>query len=82
MANHLSWNLFDTSVQKALMTPHIPSSDLILHLVVANTMQRDPKEPYNQPKMYFEFVNDSKLYHTIITRYALDPWFSNTHLVA
>lgn len=33
--------MLNTVVQKALMTPKGASSDLVLQLVVANTMQRD-----------------------------------------
>ena len=58
--------MLNTGVQKALMTPKEASSDSVLQLVVANTMQRDPGKPNNQPKEYHEFVSDSKLYHTII----------------
>ena len=72
--------MLNTVVQKALMTPKGASSDLVLQLVVANTMQRDLGETNNQPKGYLEFVNcnlrdilsNCKLYHTIILEFALD----------
>ena len=37
--------------------------------MVADTLQRDPKELDNQPKGSSAFVNDSKLYHRIVTMY-------------
>jgi hypothetical protein len=40
-------------------------------------MQEDFGELDNQHKGYFEFINNSKLYHTLISRCALDLWFSN-----
>lgn len=72
--------MLNTVVQKALMTPKGASSDLVLQLVVANTMQRDLGESNNQPKGYLEFVScnlrdilsNCKLYHTIILEFALD----------
>ena len=38
-ADYLSWNLLDMGVQKALMTPHVASSDMVLQLGQANTMR-------------------------------------------
>lgn len=54
-------------------------SDSVLWLVAADIMQGDPGEPNYDPTGYYEFVNDCKLYHTIITWYTFDPWFSNFH---
>ena len=63
----------------ALLTPKVASNDLVLQLAMAYTMRGDYGELDNQHKGYLEFVNDYKLYHIIITRYALDLWFSNAH---
>ena len=74
MVDPLSKTPLNKCVQKALMTPKV--GDLVLHLVATNTMHGDLREPNNQPQDYHEFVNNSKLYHTIIAWYALDPLFS------
>ena len=60
MVDPLSRNLQGTGVQKALMTPKVASSDLVLQLATANTMQGNYGEPNNKPKGYPEFVSDSK----------------------
>lgn len=53
------------------MTPKVVSSDLVLLLVVADTMRGDPYKLGNQPKEYRVFFSDFKLYHIIIVGYAL-----------
>ena len=75
----MSRNPLDIVVQKALMTPKVVLSDLVLLLVVADTLQGDPYELNNQPKEYRLFVSDFRLYHIIIVGYALEFWFSNPH---
>ena len=42
MVDPISRNLLDMGVQKALMTPKVVSSGLVLQLVGANPMQEDP----------------------------------------
>lgn len=72
MVDFLSRIVLDMGVQKASMTPKATSSNLILQLVVVDTMQGNLEEPNNHPKGYHEFVSDHKLYHPIVARYALD----------
>ena len=79
MADPQSRNPLNTSVQKALITPSIASSDLVLQLMMVDPMRGDPREVDNQLKGYPKFVNDSKLHHIIIVGYAFIFFFSNPH---
>ena len=79
MADPLSRNPLDPGDQPALMAPRSAPSNSVLQMVAADARRGDPVEQDNNPKGYPEFVNDQKLYQTIIAGYALDPWFSNPH---
>ena len=59
------------------MIPKATPSNSIFQIVVVDAMRSNPGQQDNNVKGYPEFVNDKKLYQTIIVGYALDPWYSN-----
>ena len=79
MADSLSQNPLDPGDQTTLMALRSAPSNSVLQMVAADARRSDPGEQDNNSKGYPEFVNDQKLYQTIIVGYAFDPWFSNPH---
>lgn len=75
MVNYLSRSPLDIVAQNALLIPKVALSDSILQLVTTDTIQGDPRKLDNQPKEHHKLVTNSKLYHVIIARFALRPWF-------
>ena len=56
MANFLSSNMLDLGVKKALMTSEVALRNLVLQLVVADTMRGDLNKSINKTKGYLEFT--------------------------
>lgn len=64
MVDPLGKNPLNICIQKAMVV----FSEVVLQLMEVDIMRGNPNKLDNQPKRYREFINDCKLYHTIIGR--------------